>query len=52
MVTPVLSQPVARPALVGVYELTHLNMSPDRAHTARSQGPGPIHCSGPDPVLG
>lgn len=33
---------VARPARVGVHELTHLNMSPDLGHAARSQGPSPI----------
>lgn len=39
---------VARPALVGVYELTPLNTSPKLAHTARSQAqPHTMHvCSG------
>lgn len=45
MVTPVLSQPVARPALVGggVYELTHLNMSPDRATLPGARVPAPYN---------
>lgn len=45
MVTPISASMVARPALVRVYELTALNMSPKLAHTAGSQGLSPLQCT-------